>query len=333
MFYNPAMALDRDLGVSFVRAWASARPTRASGWEMMAATGVRGLRLLTETGAFGAFAFTEANPAAAELLARNVGSVPGATVLRGDARELPSDAPFDYVDLDPYGTPAPFVERAVAATRVGGILAVTATDMTVLAGAQPAACERRYGARPIRGRLGPEGGLRILLAFVAAESRRQGRAVRPLLSYVLGHHVRTYVEVGASSSGPDPIGRIDPTDWPGPDLGAGGPFGPMWLGPLFLPEVVERLELPSQPADGRALAGLLERIREEVAVDVPFYYEANSLAAALGRPAPRPRADLFAALRRHGYRAVRTHVRPEGFRTDAPRSVVESVVRGPSTRA
>jgi tRNA (guanine26-N2/guanine27-N2)-dimethyltransferase len=41
---------------------------------------------------------------------------------------------FHVVDLDPYGSAAPFLDAAVQATAEGGLLCVTCTDMGVLCG-------------------------------------------------------------------------------------------------------------------------------------------------------------------------------------------------------
>jgi len=326
VFYNPAMAGDRDLGVSFVRALWSASGGR-TGWEMMAATGVRGARLLHETPAFSRFVFTEANPDAYRVLAENIAPYPAALAVEGDAREVPPEAPFDYVDLDPYGSPAPFSATALGAVRLGGVVAVTATDMMVLAGAQPAACWKHYGAHPVRGRLGPEGGLRILLAHLAAEAAKQDRSVRPLLAYSRDHHVRAYLEVKRSAGAPPPVEQIDPDRWSGPWLGDRGPFGPLWVGPLFDPDLVARLSVPEGAARPKEVARFLETVREESLVDRPFYFEANVLAARLHLASPPALRSVTEALRGLGFRVARTHARPEGFRTDAPRSEVERAVR------
>jgi tRNA (guanine26-N2/guanine27-N2)-dimethyltransferase len=321
------MAVDRDLAVAFARARFPAGSAR--GWEMLAATGVRGLRLLVESGAFRSMRLTEAHPVAFAVLRRNAEGLVGATPAPDDARERPPDAPFDYVDADPYGSPLPFLAPALAAVADGGVLALTATDLMVLAGAQSAACERRYGSRPVRGRLGPEGGLRILLAHVARVARGQGRRVRPLLAYARGHHLRGYFEVRPAGPGPsdDPIEVVRSDTWTGPPLGDGGPFGPLWTGPLFDRALVERMDVPPSAAHPKEVRLLLDRLREEALVDRPFYYESNALAATLGLRQPPPYVALNRALTGRGYRCVRTHMRPEGFRTDAPRSVVEDVAR------
>jgi tRNA (guanine26-N2/guanine27-N2)-dimethyltransferase len=329
VFYNPAMAGDRDLAVAFVRAWFGAGGGRSSGWEVAAATGVRGLRLLHEGERFDRFFLTEANDEAARVLSQNAARFPGASVEQRDGRTSPSTAPFDYVDVDPYGTPAPFIAGALGAVRPGGVLAVTATDMMVLAGVQRGACERRYEARPIRGRLSPEGGLRILLAYLAREARRQGRSVRPLLAYTRDHHVRAFLEVTVATDAtpPAPVGLIDPATWTGPPVGDQGPYGPLWLGPLFDAGLVRSLVSPPFAARPRETETFLARLREETTADVPFYYESNRLTGELGLSTPPGLPALLEGLRGRGFRAARTHARPEGFRTDAPRAVVESVVR------
>jgi tRNA (guanine26-N2/guanine27-N2)-dimethyltransferase len=327
VFYNPAMAFDRDLAVAAIRSlWPADGPVR-SGWEVTPATGIRGLRLLGETGAFSSFAFTEPGEAAFAVLARNTEGRSGAHASRMDGRRPPPGAPFDFVDVDPYGSPLPFLPGALGAVRPGGVLAVTATDMMVLAGAQPAATLRLYGSRPVRGRLGPESGLRILLAAVARHARSVGRVARPWLAYAHAHYVRAYFVVDASSSDPDPVGLIDPTTWDGPPVGDRGPYGPLWLGALFDRERVRRIEVPPTAERRRELAAFLTTIADEAEVASPFYYESNALAARLRLPLPPSIAELCTGLRESGFHVARTHARPEGVRTDAPRPVVESVAR------
>jgi len=305
-------------------AWGSEGPRR-SGWEVTPATGIRGLRLLGETGAFASFVFTEPGDAAFAALARNVAGRVGARAIPSDGRRPPDTAPFDLVDVDPYGSPLPFLPGAFGSVRAGGVLAVTATDMMVLAGAQPSATRRLYGARPIRGRLGPEAGLRILLAVLAREARSAGRAVRPWVAYVRAHYVRAYLEVGPGSAPPDPVGLIDPETWSGPPVGDAGPYGPLWLGPLFDPDLLRRVEVPATAERPEELGSFLALLRQEAEVPSPFYYEPNRLAARGGFPFPPSVESLRTALTQSGYRAVRTHVRPEGIRTDAPRDAVEAI--------
>ncbi len=322
------MIPDRDLNVAVLGAWGRTRPSPGRGWEMLAATGVRGLRLFAETGALAALLLTEIGEEAAAVLRANADRVgrPGLEVRRADAREPPGGGPFDYVDLDPFGSPLPFLGSALDSLAPGGLLAVTATDLTVLAGAQAEACERRYGARPVRGRQGPEGGLRILLARLARSAAARGRALRPLVAYVLDHHVRAYVTEGPPGR-PPPVALWTGPPGPGPPLAGRPPFGPLWTGPLFDPEFVAGLSVPAAAARPRELDRLLCRFREESAVAEPFYFEPNEVARSERLPRPPPLEPLLQELRREGHRAARSHMRPGAFRTDAPAGAVAAAAR------
>ena len=53
---------------------------------------------------------------------------------------------FSIIDLDPYGSPAPFLDAAVQALADGGLLMVTCTDMAVLCGNHSETCHAKYGS-------------------------------------------------------------------------------------------------------------------------------------------------------------------------------------------
>jgi tRNA (guanine26-N2/guanine27-N2)-dimethyltransferase len=330
VFYNAAMQLDRDLNVAVLRALGPSGRGPRRGWDMLAATGVRGLRLVEETDEFGAFAFSEENPAAFQALERNLheSGAGGLEAHLEDSRRSVAKRDFDYVDLDPFGTPVPFLDAALRALAPEGVLAVTATDMPVLTGVARGICEQRYGARPIHGPQGPEGGLRILVAHVMREASRRSINLAPILAYLHDHYVRVYLR----SLSPDNVRGI--TDRLGdpnslgegvPVLAGVGPFGPMWLGPLFDPSLVGRLEVPRSAERPAELEKLLGRFKEESTADRPFYYEPNALASELHHYEPPSHSLLLAGLTELGYAAARSHVRPSAFRTTAPRSAVYSI--------
>jgi tRNA (guanine26-N2/guanine27-N2)-dimethyltransferase len=320
------MASDRDLNVAVLSAWRTLAPAPRRGWEMLAATGARGLRVLHESGGFEAFELTEHDPEAVAVLARNAApyAPEGARVRQYDARVPLATAAFDYVDLDPYGTPVPFLASAFAALAPSGLLAVTATDTRVLAGAQAGVAERRYGGRPIRGRLGPESGLRLLLALLERHAGERGLGVVPRLAYVGDHHVRAYVTLSPAESvaAAARVTTIDPATWTGPTVPPVGEYGPMWLGPLFDPDLVEALRVPTSSADLRRTARAIELLRGECRVDRPFYYESNVLARELHLAEPPSPTVMVEELQRRGHGAAPTHARPGAFRTDATHAIV-----------
>jgi tRNA (guanine26-N2/guanine27-N2)-dimethyltransferase len=333
IFYNPAMALDRDLSVSVLRAIGAEAGHPLRGWDMLAATGARGLRLWNESDALSSLDLTELDPEAYEVLRQNASSWSAKAVRTRawDARTPHPDGPFDYVDLDPFGTPEPFLDAALRSLAPGGHLGVTATDLPVLAGVQRAACEKRYGGRSIRGYLGPESGVRILTAHLLRRAQQQGLQLRPRLAYVLGHHVRVYLineDRSAEREGLDGIAEVPPPGYEGPPLPMGGPYGPMWTGPLFDAGLVGTLTAPVGAARPVEIDRLLERFREETRADRLYFYEPNRLARTANAQEP-PSLEVFRGrITARGYAFARSHVRPSAFRTDAPYAVVLEVARG-----
>lgn len=319
------MALDRDLSVAVVATWARHRQRRLRAWEMLSATGVRGLRILHESGALAELVQSESHPEAFRWLTANAVGFSEVLPFQGDARAFAPPWPFDYVDLDPFGTPVPFVASAIEAVALDGLLGVTATDMPVLAGVQPAACEARYSARPLRGHFGPEAGLRILIAYLLREIAERGRSARPILGYVHDHHVRVYLAFEQTVDRRE-IGVLPDANWNGPELGE-GPFGPMWRGPLLDAAFVRSLAVPTTAADPRGLRHLIGRFTDELVADVPFYFEPNRIAHAAGMREPPRLEPLLEELRRRGFAAGRTHMRPAGFRTTAPADEVIAAAR------
>jgi tRNA (guanine26-N2/guanine27-N2)-dimethyltransferase len=324
------MALDRDIGVAVLAAWRAEGHPAARAWDMLAATGVRGLRLLLESRSLASLDATEANPAAFQVLAQNCARYAdrGARAHPRDAHAGGPGGKYTYVDLDPYGSPLPFLPGAFEALSEGGLLGVTATDLMVLAGPQPEACLRKYGARPVRGWLGPEGGLRILLANVTRGAAERHLEPTVRLAYVLGHHLRAYVELRpASGSVSLPLGSLPSAPEAEPPLAGTPPFGPMWLGPLFDAKLLDRLEPPPSPQEPTDLAELVDRWRAEAGVPVPFAYEPNRVAAAAGLRSPPRLEALLGELRSRGFLAARSHLTASAFRTTAPYPEVRSAAR------
>ena len=120
---------------------------------------------------------------------------------RGDAislmyahRELPKR--FDMIDLDPYGTAAPFLDSAVQSVADGGLLCVTCTDLAVLTGHNyPEKCWSLYGGVSVKAEYSHEVALRLVLHAIAMAAGRYGRYVQPMLSLSIDFYLRVFVRV------------------------------------------------------------------------------------------------------------------------------------------
>jgi len=107
---------------------------------------------------------------------------------------------FDVVDLDPYGSPAPFLDSAVQCVSNGGLLCVTCTDMAVLCGNAAETCRAKYGAVSLRAPYCHEMALRIILQSIAGHAARYQRFIEPLLSISADFYVRVFVRVRTGQS-------------------------------------------------------------------------------------------------------------------------------------
>lgn len=116
------------------------------------------------------------------------------------------------VDIDPYGTAAPYLEAAIQAVDEGGLLCVTCTDMPVLCGIYPETCFAKYSALSLRAEYCHELALRIVLSALHSHAARFGRVIQPLLALSVDFYVRLFVRVYSSANrvkaGPSRVGHV-----------------------------------------------------------------------------------------------------------------------------
>lgn len=103
---------------------------------------------------------------------------------------------YDVIDLDPYGTAAPFFDGAVQAVNDGGLLCITCTDSALLASCgYSEKTFSQYGGTPLKGLHSHEGGLRLILHAIGASAGRYGMSIEPLLSLSIDYYMRVFVRV------------------------------------------------------------------------------------------------------------------------------------------
>ncbi|KAF2724887.1 TRM-domain-containing protein [Polychaeton citri CBS 116435] len=108
-------------------------------------------------------------------------------------------AKYDVIDLDPYGTAAPFIDAALQALNDGGLLCVTCTDSGVFASCgYSEKTFALYGGMPAKGAHSHETGLRLILNSIATSAAKIGLAIEPLLSLSIDFYVRVFVRVRKS---------------------------------------------------------------------------------------------------------------------------------------
>ncbi|XP_072984300.1 tRNA (guanine(26)-N(2))-dimethyltransferase 1-like [Typha latifolia] len=175
--------------------------------EALAASGLRALRYACEVDGIGEVVALDNDEVAIEACKKNIqlnGSLGSSKVVAhvADARVYMLTHPkeFDVVDLDPYGSPAAFLDSAVQTVADGGLLMCSATDMAVLSGGNGDVCFSKYGSYPLKGKYCHEMALRILLACIESHANRYKRYIVPILSIQMDFYVRVFVRIFTSAS-------------------------------------------------------------------------------------------------------------------------------------
>ena len=213
-FYNPAMRENRDISLLVIKTLLK-KSKNMNILFPMAATGVRGIRLFNilskeEREKINIW-MNDYKREAYNIMKKNLrlNKIPfkegelfeeGIIITNMDANLLMQQQSFDYIDIDPFGSPNPFLDVAIKSVRHKGILAVTSTDTAPLAGTYPKACQRKYWAIPIRNFLKHESAIRILIRKVQLIGMQYGIALIPLLSYYHRHYYRVFFRVFRSKS-------------------------------------------------------------------------------------------------------------------------------------
>jgi tRNA (guanine26-N2/guanine27-N2)-dimethyltransferase len=337
VFYNPKMELNRSIGVLLVSAYFNNRKnSRESPARLalpLAASGVRGMRIALECPEIKKEVFfndfdENCFKAIKKSLKKNSLESP---VFNEDASSfLLRHRPFDYIDIDPFGTPNPFLDAAVKSIRSKGIIAVTATDTAPLCGTYTDACRRKYWAVPVRNFLMKEAGLRILIRKVQLAGMQYDKALVPVLSYSSEHYFRAYFIANKSKEQCNNIFRkfkhlrIDGLEFEARDNPEDACFGPLWAGELndnaLLKEMLAIADPEKEPGK------LIRTLAEETKTGVFGFHELHEIARKLKSSPPRI-STLISWLKKKGYKASRTHFSGTGVKTNACLKEIEEFIK------
>lgn len=301
VFYNASQALSRDMSILF---YLSAGVDVLDG---MAATGARAVRLARYGLEVTANDVSKKAVALVKKNARLNGVKLEAT--NEDVRKLCHSRHFGAVDIDPFGSPAPFVHCAL--TSAVKYLGLAATDTAALAGTYPRVSRRRYGLTIKKLPNYPEVGVRALAAFVIREAAKLETAARPVFAHAYQHYYRIYFALKRGARVTDALLK---------ELDVYQGVGPIYLGSLWDKAVVKGMVRATgkvtlaHKETGKHLA----LIRDELKFQQP-YYDVHEICRGT-RSCPPMEKVLKAT------RGVRTHFTPTGFRCALAADRVKRVV-------
>ena len=320
VFYNPEMEFNRDVSVALL---ANQLKDDDSFLDGLTAAGSRGIRIAHESGKNIRLHLNDRNPLSVELADRNVrlNGISDAIVTVKDLRGLLLEESFDCIDIDPFGSPAPFFPMAIGAVRNGGILCVTATDTGTISGIFSNASLRKYGSRARRTPFPHEIGVRNLVGFIAREAARYDVGIEPILSYYSDHYVRTFVRLNkGAKKADDSLRRLGFCYYDDETLDRfycadqeRGSIGPIWISATCDSAAITELRMPQHLKNADKIVDLFGLLSQEAHFNRPFF-NVDEFARKLKTNPPKM-SELLDRLNEIG-KASKTHYAPKTFTTD-----------------
>ena len=353
VFYNPHMELNRDISILALQTFQKQEDRDINICDLFGGSGIRGVRYKNEIDGVGHVFINDISETANEYERHNVelNNLKDIEIFQHDASMFlrRHRGEFDVIDIDPFGTPSPFLDSAGYCSRRNSLLCVTATDTSALCGTYKEPCIRKYNAKPYKSEYCHETGIRILAGFVALTLAKYSKSIEVKLSHSTEHYMRLYIEVKKGSKKSDEclknIGYIShckhclyreenkglATSTPDicPECGEKLiQAGPLWLGEIqneeFISKMIEESENKKLNTKEDVLK-LLESCRIEAKSPATFY-DVHKICKILKISAPK--LDLvFGNLEKEGFEAVKTHFNPLGIKTNAPLKKIKEIIK------
>jgi len=365
VFYNPLMEINRDLSILAIRTYLDYLIKDSDRdiiyVEALAGTGIRGFRVINEVGKDNLYIIlNDINPKATDLISYNIETLnfpkDKIMVLQYEANYLLLDLRKrkivpDVIEIDPYGSPAPFLLNTMISVRgKSGLVLVTATDTAPLVGKFPSAALRKYGCRLIKNPFSREIAVRALFYMLGREASIVSKRIIPLFGIFMHHFVKIAALISRGKKEADKFWRkigwisfcpvchdfsisLSVHRIPGlrceRDQREKEPLGPLWLGTIFNEEFCNNmLDVLGKLDIERKNAEKIKRILEwELALSEQIlFYDTHEIAKRL-KISPPAVNYVLEKLKSKGFMASRTHFNPRAVRTNAMyENIVELLV-------
>lgn len=354
-FFNPAAKYNRDISILIYRNSIDQSRKNISFVDSMCGLGARGVRVAKEIPQIQKVVFNDFNMLSTQTA--KVNAIINNIYHKSNfytseiCSFLSSSVNFDnratVIDLDPFGTPAPFLDCILRAVENDGMISITATDTAVLQGVYPRVCYRKYYGIPLRTRYSLEIGTRLLLSCTSLVASRLDLYINPIFAHSYRNYIRIYCKVSKSNylanKISDKIGYILHCFECGyRELMKKGPSemncplcqkkmrmgGPLWVSRIFDKTVIfkilaEILESETRMAKGANLSKQdmnphkrFFEIASKELDHVPYHYNSDEFGKLM-KNSTHPLTKIVDKLITDGYDASSTIFSPTGFKTEA----------------
>lgn len=354
-FFNPNAKWNRDISMLVYKVYTSSSKNKTLA-DSICGVGARGLRASVEVPQIETIYFNDLNPIAIEFAKESakLNQVQDKCIfktnevckfLNFEEREIRR---FDIVDLDPFGSPSPYVDCVLRSVSNGGLISITATDTAVLCGVYPSVCYRKYYGFPIRSEYSNEIGVRLLVSFIALNATRFDLSVVPYFCHSNLHYLRVYLKIIFSSSLANTVSskigfikhcqkcksrRVEKIREPNLVCDLCGAkcimAGPLWIDSIFdsdfvnsmLNELKNSENRTSPRNDHNRLLKMMQICTSEL--PIPAYFETDSIASS-AKKSSISLDKVISTLASNGFQSSKTTMNEKGFKTNAsPKEIIE----------
>ncbi|MEM2636726.1 MAG: hypothetical protein QXL15_00080 [Candidatus Korarchaeota archaeon] len=339
VFYNPSMKFGRDLTIAIVEAYGRITGRKLRALLPLAGSGIRACRLLRETSCIDYILLNDINPNAVEIARRNIALnnlQENTRIERRDASSLmwelaEKHEKFDYIDIDPFGSPLPFLDAAFAVAAPGSIIGISATDIGTLAGIYAEKALKKYRTFLSRLPIKNEIAVRVLLEAVARAAAAHEKNITPVLS-VVSYFVRVFVMVSSKNSHtPGFIGWCSSCNrslilqnFSTECQYCGNKIiinGPLWVSGLHDSKLTKEA-ISHSPSN--KVRNVFIKATEEIST--LSLVDTHYLCSTLNIPQLPSLNSLVRKITQRGYNASRSVIVDTAIRTDAPTGIIRELI-------
>lgn len=348
-FFNPNARWNRDISMLVYKVYTASSKNYKTFADSICGIGARGLRSSVEIPKIETIYLNDLNPVAIQFAKESakLNHVEDKCVFHNDdvCKFLNSRAhefrKFDIVDLDPFGSPSPYIDCVVRSASNHGLISITATDTAVLCGVYPDVCYRKYFGFPLRTEYSNELGIRILVSFIALNASRFDLSIVPYFCHSNLHYVRVYVKLifgnSLSNSVSSKIGLVkhcrnckhrSVEDLKGLNLTCNmcgtkcNVAGPLWIDSLFDVEFINAMVNELRTGENSSLSEnyhkkLLKMMQTcSMELSMPSYFETDNIAS-LAKNSSISLDTVLGTLSSNGFKVSKTIMNEKGFKTNA----------------
>lgn len=350
-FFNPLSKINRDISIIIYNIFIDqyCRDNHRTFADAFCGIGSRGLRVAGECKGINQIFFNDINPIAISSAKESskINSFEKKCIFSIDdvckflVRRKDEDR-FTIVDLDPFGSPADYVDCLLRSVKDKGLISVTATDTAVLCGVHRKTCFRKYMGYPINTHYCNEIALRLMLSLISHTAARLDLIIRPLFCHANFHYMRVYCQISVnkkeSNNFTDNIGyikhcfkckfrevsEIDEKKCSSCGFRA-SIAGPIWIKNFMDKELIKTINNNNLKSGDRNIEKIFNISLNEID-SVPYYFTSDEVSSIL-KTNPIRLEKIVEKLQQSGHNASKTILNHTGFKTDATLNEILQIIK------